>query len=174
MKNHDTGKSPIPSRLDLMIDRLLSQRAALDWGMAQIAAVPGVVVEFGLGNGRSFDHLRRHLPDREIYVFDRAASAHPDSTPAQDRMILGDFRDSAPQNLQRFRGRVALLHADTGSYDHAASRQLTSDLSAVWAAMLCKGGVLLCDQGSAQIEGLQRLAGLPEVPGTYALFRRAE
>ena len=155
-----------------MIDRLLSQRAALAWGMAQIDGVPGDIVEFGLGNGRSFDHLRKHLPEREIYVFDRAASAHPDSTPAKDRLILGDFRDSAPQNLERFRGRVALLHADTGSYDHVASRLLTSDLSAIWAAMLCKGGVLLCDQGSAQIEGLVRLGRLPEVPGNYALFRQ--
>jgi hypothetical protein len=80
----------------------------------------------GLGNGRSYDHLREHLPNRDIYVFERSVQAHPDCIPPADRMILGDFKDTAPAAAQRFAGQVALIHADVGSGDHAASRALAA------------------------------------------------
>src|SRR5215472_16370626 len=89
------------SRLDSMIRRLMIQRASLDWAMTRIAALPGPVLEFGLGNGRSYDHLREHLPNREIYVFDRHVAAHPDCIPPADRMILGDFTETAPAARRR-------------------------------------------------------------------------
>ena len=34
----------------------------------------GPVLELGLGNGRTFDHLRERLPGRRIVAFDRALS----------------------------------------------------------------------------------------------------
>ncbi|MFI5017069.1 MAG: class I SAM-dependent methyltransferase, partial [Dongiales bacterium] len=95
------------SRLDSMIRRLMIQRASLDWAMAQVAGLKGPVLEFGLGNGRSYDHLREHLPNRDIFVFDRHVAAHPDCIPPADRMILGDFKETAPAAAQRFAGQVA-------------------------------------------------------------------
>ena len=92
------------SRLDSMIRRLTIQRASLDWAMAQVAGLKGPVLEFGLGNGRSYDHLREHLPNRDIYVFDRHVAAHPDCIPPADRMILGDFKETAPEAAKRFAG----------------------------------------------------------------------
>ena len=84
--------SPGPlTRLDKAIRRLEAQRACLDWAVEEIAAIPGVVVELGLGNGRSFDHLRARLPGREIYVFERNPAAHPASTPSADRLIVGSL-----------------------------------------------------------------------------------
>ena len=59
------------SRLDSFIRRLQAQRACLNEAVAQIRGVEGFVLELGLGNGRTFDHLREICPDREIYVFDR-------------------------------------------------------------------------------------------------------
>ena len=46
------------SRLDSFIRRLEAQRACLDRAAALIAGIDGAVLELGLGNGRTYDHLR--------------------------------------------------------------------------------------------------------------------
>jgi hypothetical protein len=81
------------SRLDSAIRRLEAQRACLDHAVALIADLDGIVLELGLGNGRTFDHLRERLPGREVYVFERHVAAHPACVPACDHLILGDVRD---------------------------------------------------------------------------------
>ena len=54
-----------------MIDRLCAQRACLDWAAGRLARrEPGLVVELGLGSGRTFDHMRQRLPARRLLVFD--------------------------------------------------------------------------------------------------------
>ncbi len=65
------------SRLDSFIRRLEAQRRCLEMGARHIAALPGPVLELGLGHGRTYDHLRQILPAREIYVFERALAAAP-------------------------------------------------------------------------------------------------
>ncbi|MHA1546704.1 MAG: class I SAM-dependent methyltransferase, partial [Alphaproteobacteria bacterium] len=64
------------SRLDSVIRRLTAQRSCLDQAAKMIGTVPGIVVELGLGNGRTFDHVREILPEREIFVFERQVKAH--------------------------------------------------------------------------------------------------
>ena len=66
------------SRLDSFIRRLEAQRACLDRAAALVAGLAGPVLELGLGNGRTYDHLRALLPGRDIFVFERAVSAHPE------------------------------------------------------------------------------------------------
>jgi hypothetical protein len=41
------------SRLDAMIVRLCAQRAVITMAQREIAGTPGVILEFGLGKGRS-------------------------------------------------------------------------------------------------------------------------
>ncbi|MFN9941622.1 MAG: class I SAM-dependent methyltransferase, partial [bacterium] len=66
------------SRLESFIRRLEAQRRCLDWAAQAIAGYPGAVLELGLGNGRTYDHLRDRLgPARAIYAFDRQLAAHP-------------------------------------------------------------------------------------------------
>jgi hypothetical protein len=84
------------SRLDSAIRRLQAQRACLDHVCGLIADLPGPVLEVGLGNGRTYDHLRQSLPGRPIYAFDRQVAAHPDCVPAAPFLLLGDFRDTLP------------------------------------------------------------------------------
>ena len=48
----------------------------------------------GLGHGRTYDHLRTYLPEREIYVFDREVDCFDDCIPPDDRMLLGDIADT--------------------------------------------------------------------------------
>ncbi len=59
------------SRLDSFIRRLKAQRACLGLAAELIRDVPGPLLELGLGNGRTYDHLREIMPGREIYVFER-------------------------------------------------------------------------------------------------------
>ncbi len=58
------------SRLHGAIRRLTAQRDALDLAARMIADVPGSVLEFGLGNGCTYDHLREILSKRDVYVFE--------------------------------------------------------------------------------------------------------
>jgi S-adenosyl-L-methionine methyltransferase len=159
------------SRLDSMIRRLTTQRMCLDWAAALLAALPGPLLEFGLGNGRTYDHLREILPDREIFVFDRQVGAHPDCIPSQDRLILGEFRVTAKGSVDRFKGKAALIHADVGSGDPIASRALANELCPSWVLMLRADGLLLSDQ-PLHNEMLTELAPPQIIPGRYFIFKR--
>ena len=160
------------SRLDSNIRRLMSQRACLDWAAGAVAGLAGPVLEFGLGNGRSYDHLRERLPGRNIFVFDREVAAHPDCIPPADRMILGDFRETAPAAAKRFAGKVARVHADVGSGDITASRALAVSLAPHWAAMLADGGLLISDQPIVR-DDLLALPHPEGLPSWYVICRRA-
>jgi len=59
------------SRLDSFIRRLEAQRACLDLAAALVRQLDGVILELGLGNGRTYDHLRELCPGRKIYVCER-------------------------------------------------------------------------------------------------------
>ena len=85
------------SRLDSFIRRLEAQRACLNRAAELIRGVDGPILELGLGNGRTYDHLRALFPGRAIYVFDRAVLAHPDCIPPADMIRLGDFRETLPK-----------------------------------------------------------------------------
>lgn len=134
------------SRLDSFIRRISAQRDCLEVAAALIAALPGPVLELGLGNGRTFDHLRSLLPDREIFVFDRVLNAHPSSIPDAAHLLLGDFRDTLPGLVTRFRGRVALAHGDFGSGDKIATDRLAAAVARLVAPLMAPGGVVASDQ----------------------------
>ena len=90
------------SRLDSFIRRMLAQRACLNWAAEAVADIAGPVLELGLGNGRTYDHLRELMPEREIYVFERAIGsfdrAHDMSLPPEKFLILET--SNAPWSLQ--------------------------------------------------------------------------
>jgi hypothetical protein len=163
--------SLLSSRLDSAIRRLETLRACLDWAAKECATRPGPIMEFGLGNGRSYDHLRKRLPDRDIHVFDRHVAAHPDCIPPADKLWLGDFRVTAPAAVERFAGHVALVHGDVGSGDDAASQALSAELAPYWAALLQDNALLVSDQPVT--ENAFTLLALPGGDtGRYFLARR--
>ncbi|OYW66849.1 MAG: hypothetical protein B7Z40_09875 [Bosea sp. 12-68-7] len=53
----------------------------LDRAAAAIAGRDGLVLERGLGNGWTHDHLREKLPGRAIPVFERDVSPNPAAMP---------------------------------------------------------------------------------------------
>jgi hypothetical protein len=160
------------SRLDSFIRRLEAQRACLDHAALLIRDIDGFVLELGLGNGRTYDHLRSLFPEREIHVCERRVAAHPDCVPPADKLILGDMRETLAAAHGWLGGRVALAHFDVGTGDAAANLALASALTPHIAALLCAGGVLVSDPPIDCPE----LAMLPlpdgVAGGRYHLYRR--
>src|SRR5216684_6335806 len=103
------------SRLDSFIRRLEAQRACLDRAAELIRGLDGFILELGLGNGRTYDHLRSLFPDRAIYVCERQVAAHPDCVPPSDMLILGDMRETLHAAQSWLGRRVAFAHFDVGT-----------------------------------------------------------
>lgn len=141
-----TPAGQLLTRLDKAIRRLKAQRACLDWAVAEVAGIAGVVIEFGLGNGRSFDHLRARLPDRDVYVFERNPQAHPASTPAPDRLIVGNLEETLPAARARFGGKAAFVHSDIGTGDDDRNRRFAEWLGPQILPLLAPGAIVASDQ----------------------------
>ncbi len=164
------------TRLERFIARMVGQRCGIDAAAAATGRLPGVVWELGLGNGRTYDHLRDRFAGRDIIVFDRQVVAHPDCIPQSDMMRLGDFRDTVPLEAARSAGAVAVVHADIGSGDIAASRALGRWLAPLCVQALAAGGYLVGDQPMDDT-ALQPIAladiGAGDVPpDTYFVYRK--
>ena len=161
------------SRLDSFIRRLEAQRACLNRAAELTRHLDGVVLELGLGNGRTYDHLRSVLPGREIYVCERQVAAHPDCVPPPERLLLGDMRETLAGARGRLGGRVVLAHLDVGTGDAAANQALAVLLTPLVAPLLCAGAVLVSDPviDSAEFEILPLPDGV--ATGRYHLYRRA-
>jgi hypothetical protein len=131
------------SRLDLFIARMVSQRACLNHAARLIADKPGPVFELGLGNGRTYHHMCQIMPERDIFVFERAIASHPDSTPPDDRVQLGDVFDTLPQALDRFGPTAQLIHADLGGHNAKKNDEFARAISPVIEPLLAEGGLMV-------------------------------
>jgi len=163
------------SRLDSFIRRLEAQRRCLAWAVDAAREIPGVAVELGLGNGRTYDHLRSLLGARPLYALDRQVTAHPDCVPDPAYLVLGEFRDTVPALKHRLGAAAAIVHADVGSSDEAASRALARWLAPALDPALAAGAAIVSDQDMAPGAALgwspvAPPAGVPE--GRYFLYRK--
>ena len=162
------------SLLERMIERLTTQRACLNHGVGLRAGLPGPGIELGLGKARTYDHLRRLVPEREILVFDREIHAPPFLVPDPSDLYLGDFRDTLPGVVERRRGTVALLHADIGSHDRDRDLQLVTDILPLLDQLMRVAGVVISDREMS----LARWHQLPLPPEagrwSYHMYRVAE
>jgi hypothetical protein len=159
------------SRLDSFIARMTAQRDILNHIHANaLLAGDGMILEIGLGNGRTYSHLRQLFPERRIVVFDRQMAAHRTVLPEPEDLILGEIRETAAQ----FAGcKAALAHADIGTGYPDKDAIVMEWLPGVVAAALAKDGIA--------VSGLRLdhpdLFPLPELPsmkgGNYYYYRRA-
>lgn len=132
------------SHLDRMIARLCAQRDHLEAAAIAIGDLPGPVLEIGLGKGRTYDHMRRLFPEREIYAFDRSVHAPASRVPDADHLFVGDFRETLAAA-----GRLpaaALAHADFGSEDRARDAAQAEWLGAVIGRLMAAGGIVISDR----------------------------
>ena len=131
------------------------------------------MLELGLGNGRTYDHLRGRLSGRDIIAFDRQLAAHPDCVPPAEFLILGELRETLPPLAARIGKSAALIHADLGSGDAAANQRLAMEIAPLIDRLAAPGGIVLSDQALTAPRLVA--ANLPEnvAAGRYFLYRAA-
>lgn len=151
------------SQLDSFIARMEAQRDCLNFLKGRIDRVAGPLIEVGLGNGRTYDHLRTLFPGRDIYVFERKVAAHPDCIPPDDRLFLGEARDSIPRAAALLGASAALIHTDLGTGDHAANLAMGEWLGPALDTLAASGGYVLANQ-ALEVARWQRLPEPPGVP----------
>jgi hypothetical protein len=162
----------VVSRLDSFIRRLEAQRACLDLAANLVRDIDGDVLELGLGNGRTYDHLRELFPDRKIYVCERSVAAHPDCLPPSELLFLGDMRDTLRTARERLASRIAVAHLDPGTGDVAASRALAGEVAPLIVSLLRLEGIVVSEPSLsvAEFSALPLPKGVH--PGRYHLYRR--
>lgn len=159
------------SRLDSFIARMQAQRDCLNFLKPAIEHLPGPLIEVGLGNGRTYDHLRGLFPGRDIYVFERKVAAHPDCIPPDDRLFLGDADKTIPLAAQELGAVAALIHTDLGTGDHDANMAMGKWLGPALDALARPGGYVLANQ-PLDVPRWQRQPEPPGVPkDRYFLYR---
>jgi hypothetical protein len=157
------------SRLDSFIRRVSAQRDVLDHVCGLIASLPGPVVELGLGNGRTFHHLREKLPGRRIIAFDRALGAHESSVPGVDDLIIGEIGET----VGSFAGiGAALVHADIETNYADIDAETARWLPGLAVGLLCSGGIVASGLAlrHPHLVSLALPASVPQ--DRYFLYRR--
>lgn len=148
------------SRLESMRRRLSAQIDGINWAAEQVADMEGAVLEMGLGNGRTYDHLRQELPDRRIWVIDRILKCHPSCVPPEQDFLEGE----AEPMLRRLADgghKMVLAHYDFGYGIKEKDVEEGARLSPYIAAVMQPGGLILSQQplvGFEQISGPDTIA----------------
>lgn len=160
------------SRLDSFIRRLEAQRRMLDWAASVIAGRAGLVLELGLGNGRTYDHLREILPERDIHVFERDVSPNPASMPPTDRLVVGDMAQTLPAFAARHGRSAALVHVDVTTGVPERDRLLFAWLPEHVVTLAAPEALVLsgCQLDHPSLVAIALPEGVP--PGRYFAYRR--
>jgi S-adenosyl-L-methionine methyltransferase len=156
------------SRLDSMLRRFTAQRDGLNWAAQEIAGIGGDVLDMGLGNGRTYDHLREILPDRRVWVIDRVLQCHPSCVPPEADFLQGE----AVPMLERLMAeghKMALAHYDFGFGVKEQDVAEAAAMSPVIASVMTKGGIVVSGQPLVGFEELKGPEGIPE--GRYLFYR---
>jgi hypothetical protein len=159
------------SRLDSFIRRLEAQRACLDHAVALVRGRAGPALELGLGNGRSFDHLRTRMPERPIHVIEREPNPHPLCRPPDGRLHVGELEALLPRVVALLGAPPVLVHSDIGTGDATRNQRVAGVIAALLPDVLAPDAVVISDQALASPH-LAALA-LPDgvAPGRYFLYR---
>lgn len=156
------------SRLDSMLRRLGAQRDGLNWAAELIADRDGDVLDLGLGNGRTYDHLREVMPDRRIWVIDRVLQCHPSCVPPAEDFLEGEAEPML-QRLAASGAKIIMAHYDFGFGVKDQDVAEAARLSPLIAQVMQPGGVLVSGQplvGFEQVTGPETIA-----PDRYLFYR---
>jgi hypothetical protein len=151
---------------------MIAQRACLDWVVQEIRLIPGSVLEVGLGNGRTYDHLRSLLAGRPIHAFDRHLVAHPDCVPPPDLLRIGDIRTTLPLACPQLAPAV-LIHSDIGTGDEMRNAELAAEIAPLYGTILDPGGFVLSSQPLLHPWLEAALVPTSITQGRYHIYRRA-
>lgn len=149
--------------------RLTAQIDGINWAAVQIADVQGDVLEMGLGNGRTYDHLRQEIPDRRIWVIDRILKCHPSCVPPESDFLEGEAEDML-KRLAASGHRMALAHYDFGYGVKEKDIAEGAKLSPFIAAVMAPRGLILSQQ---PLTGFEQIRGPNTIDPERYLFYRA-
>jgi hypothetical protein len=160
------------SRLESFIRRLQAQRDCLDMAFREISGLEGPVLELGLGNGRTYDHIRERLPERRIIVFERDVNAHAACRPASGDLILGDLSRTLADAEPLISAKAALAHSDIGCGNPAVDADLAQQVSRHLPRLLREKAVVVSDQPLASSLLLPLVLPTGVAAGRYFVYRR--
>jgi hypothetical protein len=148
--------------------RLTAQIDGLNWAAGNIAHRAGDVVEIGLGNGRTYDHLRQEMPGRRIWVVDREMNAHPSCVPPEGDFLEGE----ATANLRRLidaQTPVILAHYDLSKGVPEDDAALAAEVAPLIEELVLPGGLVVAGHA---LPGLRRIDGPGLIdPDRYYFYR---
>lgn len=136
------------SRLDDLVRRMQTQRSVLNRAIKRVREqnLSGMIIELGLGSGRTFDHLRENFPGREVITFDWEMEATKDCVPLKNQFVKGEIEKTFPKFALGKESSCALLHIDIGTRDRERDAKLYSFLSEKIVSILCDGGYVVSDR----------------------------
>ncbi|KIC48227.1 class I SAM-dependent methyltransferase [Tateyamaria sp. ANG-S1] len=156
------------SRLESMRRRLTAQIDGINWAAEKIAEMDGDVLEMGLGNGRTYDHLRQELPDRRIWVIDRILKCHPSCVPPEADFLEGEAEPMLKRLAEQGR-KMVLAHYDFGYGIKEKDVAEGQHLSPLIAAVMAPGGLILSQQ---PLVGFEQICGPDTIaPDRYLFYR---
>ena len=160
------------SRLEDLTYRFLTQQAALNRAVEMIDGLEGIIVELGLGKGRTFDHLRERLPARDIYVFDHTLSCEPEFAPPSECWVFGEITETLPRFCQRFAGQAVLVHADIGTRHREDDKSLVAFVTQTLGTLLKHQAVIVSDRPMLDTDwsALPALTEMQHFP--YYMYRK--
>ena len=159
------------SRLDSFIRRMSAQRDILDALPHRLDGVPGLVLEFGLGSARTYDHLRERFPGRRIVVFESVVVDSVRPRPAPGDFVLGDVRDTAALWPE---GCAALVHSDIETGDAAGDLEMQGWLPGLIARLLAPGGFAVSGSALPHPDLAPEMLPPGIAEGRYHVLRRAQ
>lgn len=156
------------SRLDSMLRRFAAQRDGLNWAAEQTAGQAGDALDMGLGNGRTYDHLREILPQRRIWVIDRVLQCHPSCTPPKADLLLGEAEPMLTK-LAQGGAQIVLAHYDFGFGIKEKDVAESARLSPLIASVMMQGGLIISGQ---PLVGFEQISGPGSIaPDRYLFYR---
>lgn len=130
------------SRLESMRRRLTAQIDGLNWAAADIGPRDGAVVDIGLGNGRTYDHLRETMPNRRIWVIDLQMNAHPSCVPPAEDYLEGDA--AVMLNKLKSEGeQIMMAHYDLGKGVPEEDAALAARIAPILQDLITPGGIIV-------------------------------
>lgn len=162
------------SRLDSMLRRLNAQRDGLNWAAAETESLTGDALDMGLGNGRTYDHLRETLANiqggRRIWVIDRVLQCHPSCVPPEEDFLQGEAEEMLDKLAKDGRG-IAMAHYDFGFGIKEKDVAEAAKLSPAIAKVMVPGGIVVSGQPLVGFKERSGPGGIPE--GRYFFYQAA-
>ncbi|GLS21609.1 hypothetical protein GCM10007874_46260 [Labrys miyagiensis] len=166
------------SYLDNFITRMMAQRTCIDLSRDLIRDVEGPILEFGLGHGRTYDHILQTFPDRDVYVFEKVVSPNVFVRPPEALLFEGDIHETVKTAAARLPRKAAMAHSDLGLRDRDGAVPIVASIIEYLPGLIAPGGLYISNTDISLVHGKVPPAytelDTPEVPkGRYFIYRLA-